>query len=279
MICACGGCQPKSNRLSLPFIFGTSVSSRFRVVAISEQEFNRLMYEELKARVAEANRRLPQLGLVTLTWGNVSGISEDRQAVAIKPSGVPYEGLRPEDIVVVDLGGKVIEGTLRPSTDLPTHLVLYRSFPQVGGVCHTHSHFATVFAQLRREIPCLGTTHADHFCGPVPLTRTLSASEVEEDYEVNTGHIIVERFRVAGLNPLSTPGVLVAGHGPFTWGRSPEEAVDHSVALEAIAAMAWHVLIVDPDPRPLEGHILQKHHQRKHGPAAYYGQPSCDVHS
>ncbi|MGB9688608.1 L-ribulose-5-phosphate 4-epimerase AraD [Thermogutta sp.] len=230
------------------------------------------MFEELKAQVAEANRRLPALGLVTLTWGNVSGISEDRQAVAIKPSGVPYESLRPDDIVVVDLSGRVIDGQLRPSTDTLTHLAIYRSFPEIGGVCHTHSHFATVFSQLRREIPCFGTTHADHFCGPIPLTRVLSATEVEEGYELNTGRIIVERFRVGGLNPLATPGVLVAGHGPFTWGRSAREAVENAVALEEVASIAWHMLVLEPDPMPIEGYILQKHHERKHGPAAYYGQ-------
>lgn len=233
------------------------------------------MFDELKAQVAEANRRLPSLALVTLTWGNVSAITPDRQAVAIKPSGIPYEDLRAEHIVVVDLNGRVIEGNLRPSTDTPTHLVLYRSFSAIGGICHTHSHFATVFAQMRREIPCLGTTHADYFCGPVPITRVLSPTEVEEDYEVNTGHVIVERFRVGGLNPLATPGVLVAGHGPFTWGKSAEDAVDNAVALESIAAMAWHTLAIDPQSPSLEGYILQKHHQRKHGPAAYYGQRSA----
>lgn len=230
------------------------------------------MWDELKTDVAEANRRLPALGLVTLTWGNVSAIAEDRQAVAIKPSGVPYQTLTAEDIVVVDLNGRVLDGKLRPSTDTATHLAIYRAFEQVSGICHTHSRFATVFSQLRREIPCLGTTHADQFCGPIPVTRVLSSVEVEEDYELNTGKVIVERFRVGGLNPLAVPGVLVAAHGPFAWGRSARETVDNAAALEEIAAIAWHILQLDPDPPLIEGYILQKHYQRKHGPRAYYGQ-------
>ena len=239
------------------------------------------MWEQLKSQVAEANRRLMSEGLVTLTWGNVSAISEDRKAVAIKPSGVPYGRLIPDDIVVVGLNGDILEGQLRPSTDTPTHLAIYRAFERVRGICHTHSRFATVFSQARQEIPCFGTTHADYFCGPVPVTRALSSTEVEEDYELNTGKIIVERFRVGGLDPLVTPGVLVAGHGPFTFGQSPDEAVDHAVALEAmleeVAALAWHLLLLESEPSQIEGYILQKHYQRKHGPKAYYGQKDQKV--
>lgn len=230
------------------------------------------MWQQLKTQVAEANRRLVSEGLVTLTWGNVSAISEDRKAVAIKPSGVPYGRLTPDDIVVVGLNGEILEGQLRPSTDTPTHLAIYRAFDRVRGICHTHSRFATVFSQARQEIPCFGTTHADYFCGPVPVTRALSSTEVEEGYELNTGKIIVERFRVGGLDPLVTPGVLVAGHGPFTFGQSADEAVDHAVALEAVAALAWHLLLLESEPSQIEGYILQKHYQRKHGPKAYYGQ-------
>jgi len=230
------------------------------------------MWEQLKTQVAEANRRLVSEGLVILTWGNVSAISEDRKAVAIKPSGVPYGRLTPDDIVVVGLNGEILEGQLRPSTDTPTHLAIYRAFERVRGICHTHSRFATVFSQARQEIPCFGTTHADYFCGPVPVTRALSSTEVEEDYELNTGKIIVERFRVGGLDPLVTPGVLVAGHGPFTFGQSADEAVDHAVALEGVAELAWHLLLLQSEPSQIEGYILQKHYQRKHGPKAYYGQ-------
>ncbi len=230
------------------------------------------MWERLKAEVAEANRRLSRERLVTLTWGNVSAISEDRKAVAIKPSGVPYEELTSDDIVVLGLDGTILEGKRRPSTDTPTHLAIYRGFEHVRGICHTHSRFATVFSQWRQEIPCFGTTHADYFCGPVPVTRVLSPTEVEEDYELNTGKIIIERFRVGGLDPLVIPGVLVAGHGPFTFGRSAHEAVDVAVALEEVAALAWHLLLLESQPSQIEGYILQKHYQRKHGPKAYYGQ-------
>lgn len=230
------------------------------------------MLERLKHDVAEANRRLEQSGLVTLTWGNVSGIDADRRHVAIKPSGVPYSELTADSIVLVDLQGNVVEGQLRPSSDTPTHLELYRRFGAIGGICHTHSRYATVFAQARCEIPCLGTTHADHFHGPVPLARPLSAGEVETDYELNTGRVIAERFASGGLDPGAVPGVLVAGHGPFTWAGDAQRAVENAIALEAVAAMAWDVLQVNPQPLPLEDYILEKHFRRKHGPSAYYGQ-------
>jgi len=228
------------------------------------------MLKELKRRVSEANRDLVKTGLVTLTWGNVSGIDRQKGLVVIKPSGVPYEELRPECMVVVDLEGRVVEGELKPSSDTPTHLILYRAMKTIGGVVHTHSLHATMFAQARREIPCLGTTHADHFHGPVPVTRPLSEQEVAEDYEGHTGRVIVERFQ--GLDPDAMPAVLVAGHAPFTWGAGPEESLDNSVALEAVAEMALGTWSIERAAPALEPWVLDKHHQRKHGPGAYYGQ-------
>ena len=228
------------------------------------------MLEDLKAKVCEANRALVDHGLVTLTWGNVSGICPERRHVAIKPSGVPYVQLSPDQIVIVDIDGNVVEGDLRPSSDTPTHVVLYKHFDGIGGITHTHSHYATAFAQARREIPCLGTTHADHFHGPVPLTRVLREAEVERNYEANTGEVIVQRFEA--LDPVSVPAVLVAGHAPFAWGRSVQESLDNAVALEAVAEMALVTLGLNVAGPELEEHLLQKHHRRKHGKDAYYGQ-------
>lgn len=228
------------------------------------------MLRRLKAAVCEANLELVRQGLVTLTWGNVSGLSEDRRHVVIKPSGVSYSELRPEQMVVVDLDGQVVEGDLRPSSDTPTHVLLYRQFRGVFGITHTHSTQATAFAQARREIPCFGTTHADHFFGPVPVTRPLSPAEVDEAYERYTGEVILERF--ADLDPLAMPAVLVAGHAPFTWGRDAGESVRNAIALEAVAAMAQLTLALRPDAPTLEPYVLIKHYQRKHGPSAYYGQ-------
>lgn len=228
------------------------------------------MLRRLKAAVCEANLELVRQGLVTLTWGNVSGLSEDRRHVVIKPSGVSYSELRPEQMVVVDLDGQVVEGDLRPSSDTPTHVLLYRQFRGVFGITHTHSTQATAFAQARREIPCFGTTHADHFFGPVPVTRPLSPAEVDEAYERFTGEVIIERF--ADLDPLAMPAVLVAGHAPFTWGRDAGESVRNAIALEAVAAMAQLTLALRPDAPTLEPYVLNKHYQRKHGPSAYYGQ-------
>jgi len=225
--------------------------------------------EDLRAAVCEANLRLVRAGLVTLTWGNVSG-RDDEGRVAIKPSGVAYDAMTPADIVVLDLDGNVLEGSLSPSSDTPTHLAIYRAFDSVRGVAHTHSPRAVAFAQARREIPCLGTTHADHFHGPVPVTRPLRADEVQEAYEAGTGRVIVERFD--RLDPVAVPGVLVAGHGPFTWGPSVAAATDNAIALESIAGMALDTLALKPDARALEGWVLDKHHARKHGPDAYYGQ-------
>lgn len=230
------------------------------------------MLQQLKEHVCQANLDLVAHGLVTLTWGNVSAICDNRERVVIKPSGLAYDQMRPEHMVVVDLEGKTIDGQLRPSSDTPTHVLLYRHFQGIGGITHTHSRHATMFAQARREIPCLGTTHADHFFGPVPLTRALTEQEVEQSYEANTGRIITERF--AELDPLAVPAVLVAGHAPFAWGRSAAESVKNAVALEAVAQMALGTQQIRPDVSPLESYVLDKHYRRKHGPDAYYGQRS-----
>jgi L-ribulose-5-phosphate 4-epimerase len=230
------------------------------------------MLDRLKEQVCQANRDLVTHGLVTLTWGNVSGISDDRQHFVIKPSGVPYERLRPGDMVVVDLEGQVVEGKLRPSSDTPTHLLLYQYFRSIGGITHTHSRYATVFAQARKEIPCFGTTHADHFCGSVPVTRPLTKSEVQKAYEAETGRVIIERF--ADLDPAAMPAVLVAGHAPFTWGKDAAESLENSVALEAVAQMALAVMRLRANAPELEPYVLEKHYERKHGPHAYYGQKS-----
>lgn len=228
------------------------------------------MLESLKEAVCVANRELVRCGLVTLTWGNTSGIDRERGLVVIKPSGVAYDVLEPSDLSVVDLDGKIVEGKLRPSSDTPTHVLLYRSFPGIGGITHTHSRHATMFAQARREIPCLGTTHADHFHGAVPLTRHLTEAEVKGDYEANTGKVIVERF--AALDPVAVPAVLVAGHGPFAWGHNAGDSVHNAVALEAVAEMALGTRLINPSSPDLEPYVLDKHYQRKHGPSAYYGQ-------
>jgi len=226
--------------------------------------------DALRQEVCMANRELSQSGLVTLTWGNASGLDPKRRLVVIKPSGVPYDRLEPADMVIVDLEGNVVEGTLRPSSDTPTHLILYRAFQQIGGIVHTHSRHATMFAQARHEIPCLGTTHADHFFGPVPVTRPLSESEVTADYEGHTGRVIVERF--AKLDPAAMPAVLVAGHGPCTWGSNAAQAVENAIALEAVAEMAIGSWLIDRNGGELEDYLLEKHYRRKHGAAAYYGQ-------
>jgi len=228
------------------------------------------MLTDLKEAVYKANMELAKSGLVIMTFGNVSGIDRRKGIVAIKPSGVPYEALKADDIVLVDLEGQVVEGWLNPSSDTPTHAEIYKAFPEVGGVAHAHSVYATMFAQARREIPCYGTTHADLFHGPVPLTRLLVEPEVAADYERNTGKVIVERF--AGVDALALPAVLVAGHGPFAWGRTPSEAVETAVVLEQVAQTAHGSLALDPRLRPLDRHLLEKHFQRKHGPDAYYGQ-------
>jgi L-ribulose-5-phosphate 4-epimerase len=224
----------------------------------------------LKEEVLAANLLLVESGLVVETFGNVSGILRDHNVVVIKPSGVPYGELKAEHMVAVDLEGKVMEGDLRPSSDLPTHLELYRSFPSIGGVSHSHSLYATTWAQAHLEIPCLGTTHADYFNGPVPLTDRLSAQEIEESYELNTGKMIVRRFQ--DLSPEEFPGVLVAGHGPFTWGPNPTAAAQNSVVLEWISRLAYLTRTLNPEGPSIRAELLQKHFCRKHGPSAYYGQ-------
>jgi L-ribulose-5-phosphate 4-epimerase len=226
--------------------------------------------KQLKKEVCAANLQLVKFRLVTLTWGNVSAISRQDGLVVIKPSGVSYEDLKPEDMVVVDLYGKVLEGDLRPSSDTPTHVELYKAFPSIGGIAHSHSEYATIFAQAQREIPCFGTTHADTFHGSVPVTRFLKKNEVEKDYELNTGKVIVERFKK--LDPLAIPGVLVAGHAPFTWGKKAMEAVQNNLILETVAAMAMRSLALNQKLKPLPDYVLDKHYLRKHGPHAYYGQ-------
>lgn len=230
------------------------------------------MLEELRRRVWAANRELPRRGLVTLTWGNVSAIDRASGLVVIKPSGVEYDDLTPENLVVVDLEGHVAEGTLRPSSDTATHLELYKAFPGVGGIVHTHSTHATAWAQTGRDLPCYGTTHADTFYGAVPCTRLLTAREVERDYEKHTGTVIVETFREGGWDPMAVPGVLCACHGPFTWGRDAAEAVENAVILEEVARMAILTRQIDPDAAPAPQYLQDKHYHRKHGPGAYYGQ-------
>ena len=227
------------------------------------------MLEKLKADVCRANQDLVRLGLITLTWGNVSGFDRTSGYVVIKPSGVEYELLSPANMSVVDLEGNIVEGTLRPSSDTPTHLVLYRAFPQLGAIV-IHQHYATMFAQASREIPCLGTTHADQFHGPVPVTRFLTEKEASEGYETQTGNIIVERLSDA--DPLQVSAILVAGHGPFAWGKDPEDAVQNSLVLERVAQMAMGSFMLNPGMDELPRHIQEVHYRRKHGPNAYYGQ-------
>jgi L-ribulose-5-phosphate 4-epimerase len=226
--------------------------------------------DALREEVLQANLELVRRGLVLYTFGNASGIDRARGLVAIKPSGVPYEDMKPSDIVVVNLKGETVDGKLRPSSDLATHLILYRAFAGIGGVVHTHSRNATVWAQANREIPCLGTTHADYFYGPIPVTESLDASEIEDAYEANTGHAIIGRFE--GVDPLSMPAVLVAGHAPFTWGATVAEAAHHAVVLEEVAQTALHTLAVNPDAAPISQALLDKHFFRKHGRNASYGQ-------
>ena len=231
------------------------------------------MLETLRKQVYEANMELPRRGLVTFTWGNVSGIDRARGLVVIKPSGVEYEALTPQDLVVLDLeSGRVVEGGLNPSSDTRTHLELYRAFPDLGGVVHTHSPSAVAWAQAGRDIPCYGTTHADYFYGPVPCARQLTQAEIDEDYEKNTGAVIVETFRRRGLDPMHLPGVICSSHGPFTWGKDAAQAVYHAVVLEEVAKMAILTREVDPSAAPAPQWVQDKHFLRKHGPAAYYGQ-------
>lgn len=230
------------------------------------------MLEELKEKVLQANLDLVKHGLVIFTWGNVSGIDREKGLVVIKPSGVSYDDMKADDMVVVDLKtGKVVEGELRPSSDTPTHLEIYRAWPEVGGVVHTHSTYATAWAQAGIDLSNIGTTHADYFHNAVPCTADMTKAEVEGDYELETGKVIVRRFEEAGINPMHTPGVLVKNHGPFTWGKTPAEAVHNAVVLEQVSKMAFVAYQVNPrlTMNPL---LVEKHFSRKHGPNAYYGQ-------
>lgn len=230
-----------------------------------------MQLKALREEVLEANLELVRRGLVIFTFGNASGCDREKGLVMIKPSGVPYNRLRAEDLVVTDLDGKVVEGSLRPSSDLMTHVGLYRAFEGINGVVHTHSRYATAWAQAGLELPCFGTTHADYFRGAVPLTPAMQASEIESEYEWNTGAVIVKRF--SGLNPLDTPAVLVAGHGPFAWGVSPADAAHNAVVLEELAQLAFLTLTLRAEAMPISESLRDKHFLRKHGATAYYGQP------
>lgn len=228
------------------------------------------MLEQLKKAVLEANLELPKKGLVTYTWGNVSGIDRESGLIAIKPSGVEYDVMTAEDIVLIDLTGKVVEGKLKPSSDAPTHVALYNAFPEIGGVTHTHSRWATAFAQAGIGIPAYGTTHADYFYGEIPCTREMTKDEIQSEYEANTGTVIIEAFK--DLNPNYIPAVLVKNHAPFTWGKSAAESVHNSVVLEEVAMMAIQCRQLNPNVTPMPQVLLDKHFMRKHGPKAYYGQ-------
>jgi len=230
--------------------------------------------EKLKESVLRANLELPLKGLVTYTWGNVSGIDREKGLVVIKPSGVSYEEMKIDDMVVVDLDGNIIEGKLKPSSDTATHIVLYKSFPQIGGVVHTHSTWATSWAQAGRDIPCFGTTHCDYFYGSIPCTRKMTKKEVEGKYELETGNVIVERYKK--LNANNIPGVLVYNHGPFSWGKNPKEAVHNAVVMEEVSKMAFRTIILNPNQSSVENYLLDKHFLRKHGSNAYYGQKTRD---
>lgn len=230
------------------------------------------MLEKLKEQIYLANMELPKRGLVTYTWGNVSGIDREKGLFVIKPSGVDYDLLKPDDMVVMDLQGNKVEGDLNPSSDTKTHLVLYNAFPGIGGIVHTHSPYAVAWAQAGEDLPCYGTTHADYFYGSVPCARHLTQEELDEDYERNTGITIVETFRERGIDPKAVPAVLCYSHGPFTWGKDADQAVYHSVVLEECAKMGIFTRVLNPHAAPAPQRMLDKHYLRKHGPNAYYGQ-------
>ena len=228
------------------------------------------MLEELKQTVCEANLLLPKYDLVTFTWGNVSGIDRELGLIAIKPSGVPYDGMAPEDMVIVDFSGNVIEGKWKPSSDTATHIELYKAFPNIGGVVHTHSRWATTFAEAGQPIPAMGTTQADYFYGDIPCTRPMTEEEINGDYEKETGEVIVETFK--NIQADDVPGVLVYSHGPFSWGTDPKNAVHNAVVMEEVAFMDWHALMINPEHRDMQKALLDRHYLRKHGANAYYGQ-------
>lgn len=228
------------------------------------------MLEQLKQTVCEANLLLPKYDLVTFTWGNVSGIDRELGLIAIKPSGVPYDGMAPEDMVIVDLSGNVVEGKWKPSSDTATHIELYKAFPNIGGVVHTHSRWATTFAEAGQPIPAMGTTQADYFYGDIPCTRPMTEEEINGDYEKETGKVIVETFK--NIQADDVPGVLVYSHGPFSWGTDPKNAVHNAVVMEEVAFMDWHALMINPEHRDMQKALLDRHYLRKHGANAYYGQ-------
>ena len=230
------------------------------------------MLEELKKKVYEANMELPRYGLVTFTWGNVSGIDREKGLFVIKPSGVDYDKMTWEDMVVMDLEGNKVEGKFKPSSDTPTHLELYKAFPEIGGIVHTHSSYATSWAQAGRSIPCYGTTHADYIYGEVPCVRCLTKEEIEEAYETNTGHLIVNEFKRMNKDPMAVPAVLCKNHGPFAWGKDPMDAVHNAVVLEEVAKMAYRTEIINPQVQPAPNELQDKHYYRKHGANSYYGQ-------
>ncbi len=230
------------------------------------------MLEELKKLVCDANLLLPKHGLVTFTWGNVSGIDREKGLVVIKPSGVEYDHMQPEDMVVLDLDGNRVEGRYKPSSDTPTHIAFYKAFPNVGGVVHTHSRWATSFAQAGRGIPAYGTTQGDYFYGEIPCTRKMTPAEIGGEYELETGNVVIETFRDRHIDPDQVPAVLVHSHGPFAWGTDPMNAVHNAVVLEEVAFMAFHALALEPGLPPMQQELLDKHYLRKHGPGAYYGQ-------
>jgi L-ribulose-5-phosphate 4-epimerase len=231
------------------------------------------MLEKLKAEVCKANLDLVRKGLVIETWGNASGVDRARGLMVIKPSGVPYDGMKPEHMAAVSIEtGKVVDGNLKPSTDTDTHLILYRAFPEIGGVVHTHSLFATAWAQAQRGLPSYGTTQADYWYGDVPCTRLLKPDEIKKDYEANTGKVIVETFKKLKFDPMQHPAVLVASHGPFTWGKDAADAVHNAGVLEFIARLNSETLRINPKLKPMQSALLDKHFLRKHGPGAYYGQ-------
>ena len=230
------------------------------------------MLEQLKKQVCEANLLLPKHGLVTFTWGNASGIDREKKLVVIKPSGLSYDEMTAEDMVVVDFDGNIVEGKWKPSSDTATHIEIYRAFPECGGIVHTHSSYATSWAQAGRDIPCYGTTHADYFYGDISCFRCLTKDEIDEAYERNTGLLIVSEFRRLGKDPVAVPGCLCKNHGPFTWGKDPFEAVHNAVVLEEVAKMAFRCELIDPQVKPAPQELKDKHYLRKHGKNAYYGQ-------
>ena len=230
------------------------------------------MLEQLKEQVCKANLELPRYGLVTFTWGNVSGIDRESGLVVIKPSGVSYDGMTADDMVVLDLEGNIVEGRYKPSSDTPTHIALYKAFPALGGVVHTHSRWATTFAQMGKGIPALGTTHADYFYGEIPCTRKMTPAEIGGEYELETGNVIIETFNSKGIEAAQVPAVVVYSHGPFAWGTDAMDAVHNAVVLEELAFMAYHTMQLNPEITPMQQELLDKHYLRKHGANAYYGQ-------